>query len=126
MCIRGLCAQAWEMYNDNKLLQLVDPALKDFPEEKAIQILKVGLLCVQKITGLRPLMSVAVRMLANEMDVDDVDITQPGLIPDLTAVKIGHRQAFPSTSSKASTSPSTQSSTTNQSFTAGGSGSGPL
>lgn len=110
------------MYKDNKLPQLVDPALKNFPEEEATRFLKVGLLSVQKITGLRPLMSVAVRMLDNEINVDDVDITQPGVIPDLTAVKIGQRRSFLTTSSKASTSSSTQTGTTNLSLRSGGSG----
>lgn len=118
-----LVEKAWEMYTDNKLLQLVDPTLKDFPEEEAIQFLKVGLLCVQEISGLRPRMSAAVKMLTNEINVNDVHISQPGLLADLTAVKIGHRRSFPTISSKASTSTSTQSANTNPSLTGS---SGPL
>lgn len=90
------------MYMDDKLLQLVDPTLNDIPEEEAIRFFKVGLLCVQKIAKLRPSMSSAVRMLTDEIHVNDVHISQPGVVPDLNAVKIGCRRSYPTVSSKPS------------------------
>uniref|UniRef100_A0A5B6YWA6 non-specific serine/threonine protein kinase n=1 Tax=Davidia involucrata TaxID=16924 RepID=A0A5B6YWA6_DAVIN len=102
---RFLVDKAWEMYNANNLLQLVDPVLKgEFLKEEAIQFLKVGLLCVQETTSLRPRMSAAVKMLANETNIEDVKISQPGLVADLMDVKIGQGHSSYSIFSKASTS----------------------
>ncbi|KAK3033710.1 hypothetical protein RJ639_034485 [Escallonia herrerae] len=83
---------AWEMYNANNLLQLVDPVLNgDFPTEEAFRFARVGLLCVQEKTKLRPPLSIAIKMLTNEIDTVNVTISQPGHIADLMDVKIGHR-----------------------------------
>ncbi|KAA8518757.1 hypothetical protein F0562_016469 [Nyssa sinensis] len=102
---RFLVDKAWEMYNAHNLLQLVDPVLNgDFPKEEAIQFLKVGLLCVQETTSLRPRMSAAVKMLTNETNIEDVKISQPGLVADLMDVKIGQGHSSYSIFSKASTS----------------------
>ncbi|KAK9291117.1 hypothetical protein L1049_009304 [Liquidambar formosana] len=106
-----LVQEAWEMYkSNNNLLQLVDPALKgDFPEEEAVGFLKIGLLCVQEITRLRPRMSRAVKMLTNEIDTKDLDVSQPGLVADVMNIKVGERQSSKSLFSKGSTSVSTRS-----------------
>ncbi|KAF8403041.1 hypothetical protein HHK36_011136 [Tetracentron sinense] len=74
------------------LLQLMDPTLlgHDFPNEEAVRFLKVGLLCVQETRPLRPQMSTAVEMMCDEIDINDVQISQPGLIPDFMDYKIGH------------------------------------
>lgn len=86
-----LWMQAWEMYNANNLLQLVDPVLKgDFSKEEAVRFLKVGLLCVQETTKLRPRMSSAIKMLKNEIDTEHSKISQPGFVADLMDVKVGH------------------------------------
>ncbi|KAK2972136.1 hypothetical protein RJ640_007197 [Escallonia rubra] len=87
-----LVDKAWEMYNANNLLQLVDPVLNgDFPSEEAFQFARVGLLCVQEKTKLRPRMSIAIQMLTNEIDTVNITISQPGHVADLMDVKIGHR-----------------------------------
>lgn len=82
--------KAWKMYNENKLIELVDPMLKgNFSEPEAVRFIKVGLLCVQEIRRLRPHMSMAIKMLSNEINIDDqMEITQPGLLTDITNVKI--------------------------------------
>ncbi|KAF8397673.1 hypothetical protein HHK36_016594 [Tetracentron sinense] len=105
-----LVEKVWEMYKTNKLLQLVDPTVKgDFPEEEAVRFLKVGLLCVQEIGGLRPQMSRAIKMMCDEVDIEDVKIQKPGLITDFMGVKIGNRNSSQSHGSKSSTSISSQS-----------------
>lgn len=82
--------QAWDAHNINKHLQLVDPTLEmNFPDNEAIQFIKVGLLCVQETARLRPLMSMVVKMLANEIDIQDIEILQPGLV-GLKEIKMRH------------------------------------
>ncbi|XP_058215931.1 putative serine/threonine-protein kinase isoform X1 [Rhododendron vialii] len=104
-----LVDQAWEMYRANTLAVLVDPVLNgNFPAEEAVRFLKVGLLCVQEMAKKRPAMSEVLKMLTDETDTSNVEISQPGLIPDLMDVKIRsrrHSELF----SKGSTSVSTMS-----------------
>ncbi|KAM7464157.1 hypothetical protein LguiA_032278 [Lonicera macranthoides] len=92
------CYMAWEMYNANNLIKLVDPVLDgDISREEAVRFLKVGLLCVQETTKLRPRMSTAIKLLANEMDVEKFNILQPGFVADLMDVKIGHKPSSKNT-----------------------------
>ncbi|CAN4109606.1 unnamed protein product [Withania somnifera] len=91
-----LVIKAWEMYNSGKLLDLVDPMLNgEFCGGEAVRFLKIGLLCVQEIASLRPKMSAVFKMLssANYMELEDINITQPGSLVDLGNVKVGHKQS---------------------------------
>ncbi|KAK4834258.1 hypothetical protein QYF36_019755 [Acer negundo] len=84
-----LVQKAWQLYNDNNLVRLVDPELDvNYPEAEAVQFLKVGLLCVQENVRLRPIMSTAVKMLTGEIDIRDVHISQPGFVSDLMDIKL--------------------------------------
>ncbi|GAA0143867.1 transmembrane signal receptor [Lithospermum erythrorhizon] len=89
-----LVDKAWEMYKANNLVKLVDPVLNGkFPDEEAIIYLKVGLLCVQETAKLRPKMSKAIQMLMNEIDIEDIKVSNPGIVSDLMDVKIGHQHS---------------------------------
>ncbi|KAL0409904.1 UNVERIFIED_CONTAM: Cold-responsive protein kinase [Sesamum latifolium] len=100
---RFLVEKAWELYNTKNLLELVDSALKgEFSQDEAVRFLKVGLLCVQETTRLRPAMSEAIKMLSNEIDIEDIDISRPGLVADLMEVKIRQKHSPNFTSSPAS------------------------
>ncbi|CAA3001404.1 serine threonine- kinase isoform X2 [Olea europaea subsp. europaea] len=100
-----LVEKAWEMYSSNNLLELVDSVLGgDFLKEEAIRFLRVGLLCVQETTKLRPRMSTAVKMLNNEMETENIEITRPGLVADLMELKIRQNQSSHFSSSQASSS----------------------
>jgi hypothetical protein len=95
--------QAWEVYKGNSLLQIVDPALHmDFPEEEALRFLMVGLLCVQETVKLRPSMSTTVKMLTNENDIRDVQISQPGLLSDLMDIRLRQKHSYQRTQTKIS------------------------
>ncbi|XVF76457.1 hypothetical protein PTKIN_Ptkin13bG0267800 [Pterospermum kingtungense] len=106
-----LVQKAWEMYRTNSILQLVDPTLgMNYPEEEAVRFIKVGLLCVQEAARLRPGMSIAVKMLTKDSDIEGVQISQPGLVADLMNIKLGQKTTFPSLiSSRATSSESTRS-----------------
>ncbi|EOY07815.1 LRR receptor-like serine/threonine-protein kinase isoform 1 [Theobroma cacao] len=102
--------EAWELYRANSILQLVDPIVgMNYPEEEAVRFIKVGLLCAQETAKLRPEMSRAVRMLTNDIDIEGVQISQPGLVSDLMNIKLGQKTTFPSISSKASSMESSRS-----------------
>ncbi|XP_077225382.1 putative serine/threonine-protein kinase isoform X3 [Tasmannia lanceolata] len=103
----SLCSQAWELYKANKLLQMVDPILEgQFPDEEGLRFLKVALLCVQETPRLRPKMSIALKMLSNELDTNEIEILKPGLMTDFMSMKIGQKRTFNFTGLKTSTSAS--------------------
>ncbi|XP_016475821.2 putative serine/threonine-protein kinase isoform X1 [Nicotiana tabacum] len=102
-----LVNKAWEMYNSDQLLELVDPVLdREISSDEAVRFLKVGLLCVQENASLRPKMSMVIKMLSSNgaTIVDEMKITQPGIVADLMDVKIGRKHSSQSFFSKASTS----------------------
>lgn len=69
------------MYESGELEQLVDALLEDnFSIEEACRFCKIGLLCTQDSPQLRPSMSKVLGMLTGEIDVDDKEITKPGLL----------------------------------------------
>lgn len=83
----------------------MDSELKgEFSEEEAVRFLRVGLLCVQEMTRLRPAMFAALKMLKDEMSAEELEISQPGLVSDLMEVKIRRRISSNFTSSPASSS----------------------
>ncbi|XP_027362827.1 cysteine-rich receptor-like protein kinase 3 [Abrus precatorius] len=69
----------WGLYVSNKLCDIVDPILEgNYPIEEACKLLKIGLLCAQASSELRPTMSVVVKMITNNHE-----ITQPTQPPFL-------------------------------------------
>ncbi|MED6172411.1 Cold-responsive protein kinase 1 [Stylosanthes scabra] len=79
----------WELYEQKELVELVDMSLNgEFDAEEACKFLKIGLLCTQSNPKIRPSMSCVVKMLTGEMDVDESNLTKPGLISDFMDLKI--------------------------------------
>ncbi|KAE8692258.1 hypothetical protein F3Y22_tig00110847pilonHSYRG00104 [Hibiscus syriacus] len=82
------CALAWNLYGCGQLLQLVDPLLNgEFDDEEAQKFVKIGLLCTQDMSKLRPSMSQVVKMLMGEEAVNDQNISKPGLLSDITTLR---------------------------------------
>ncbi|KAK3020075.1 hypothetical protein RJ639_004075 [Escallonia herrerae] len=76
----------WIFYKVDKLIELVDPCLKDnFPAEEAFKVLAIALLCTQASAALRPAMSEVVRMLTDK----DCEIPMPHQPPFLNARVLG-------------------------------------
>lgn len=96
--------QAWDKYKRLKLIEMVDPMLKgNFIEEEALRFLKIGLLCVQEISRIRPHISTTIKMMNGQIDVHNVDIQQPGLITDIMDVKIGRAYSSQTTACSTAT-----------------------
>ncbi|KAE8729344.1 LRR receptor-like serine/threonine-protein kinase isoform 2 [Hibiscus syriacus] len=107
-----LVQKAWELYRANRILHLVDPILgMNYPKEDVVRFIKVGLLCVQETARFRPEMSTALKMLTNDVDMEGVQISQPGLVADLMNIKLGQKTTFRSLySSNLESTPSSLSS----------------
>nr|XP_043621640.1 cold-responsive protein kinase 1 [Erigeron canadensis] len=81
--------RTWDLYERNELVELVDTAMYgDFDAEEACKYLKIGLLCTQDNPKLRPVMSTVVKMLSGEKELDEAQITKPGLISDFMDLKV--------------------------------------
>lgn len=62
--------QAWRLYEQSKILELVDPKVQadGFDEKEVQQVCQIALLCVQPYPNLRPAMSEVVLMLTMKSD----------------------------------------------------------
>lgn len=107
---RFLLERTWDLYERGQLEEIVDNLTEDLDVREACMFLKIGLLCTQDASKIRPSMSTVVKMLTGEKDVGREKITKPGLISDFTELKI---RSQPNTSSTVS------SGTTNSPFSSG-------
>lgn len=120
-----LLERTWMLYERDELSRIIDTSLNDdLDVEEACSFLKIGLLCTQDASKLRPSMSSVVKMLKGERDISAEVITKPGLISDFMDLKIKHHkkdaEGNTSSSSGMETSPLSSGPTTgpSMSFTA--------
>ncbi|XP_071714501.1 putative serine/threonine-protein kinase isoform X1 [Rutidosis leptorrhynchoides] len=73
---------AWELYEEGKLLELVDPDLKAYPEEEVLKYIKVAFFCTQATANRRPMMSQVVDMLSRNIKLNEKELTPPGFFQD--------------------------------------------
>lgn len=82
-----LVERAWEFYQKQELVNLVDTSLAgNYDVEEACNYLKIGLLCTQDVPKQRPSMSTAVLMLMGEIEVSD-KISRPGMLSEFMSFK---------------------------------------
>lgn len=76
------------MYENGETEKLVDAFLDgDFNIEEAVRFCKIGLLCTQDSPQLRPSMSSVLDLLLGEKDVNEENVTKPGLIFEFVEAK---------------------------------------
>ncbi|CAL0300882.1 unnamed protein product [Lupinus luteus] len=73
---------AWQLYEEGKMLELVDPDMKEYPEKEVIKYIKVAFFCTQSVASRRPLMTQVVDMLSKEIQLNDKHISAPGFFMD--------------------------------------------
>ncbi|KAK6154536.1 hypothetical protein DH2020_008784 [Rehmannia glutinosa] len=72
---------AWNLHENNKEIDLVDPTLHQYDANEVRRIIGVALLCTQASPALRPAMSRVVAMLSGDIEVPSVT-TRPGYLTD--------------------------------------------
>jgi serine/threonine protein kinase len=72
----------WELFEEGKLLELVDKELQEYPKEEVLRYMKVALFCTQAIANRRPNMSQVVDMLSRNVHISEKQITAPGFFSD--------------------------------------------
>ncbi|KAF8085882.1 hypothetical protein N665_0643s0011 [Sinapis alba] len=64
--LRNLVTYVWRLWNNESLLELVDPAIgENYDKHEVIRCIHIGLLCVQENPADRPTMSTIFQMLTN-------------------------------------------------------------
>uniref|UniRef100_A0A7N0TRW5 Protein kinase domain-containing protein n=1 Tax=Kalanchoe fedtschenkoi TaxID=63787 RepID=A0A7N0TRW5_KALFE len=73
---------AWQLHEEGRLLELVDPELDDYREEDVTRFIKVAFFCTQALASRRPLMSQVVEMLSRNIRLNEKHLTAPGFFQD--------------------------------------------
>ncbi|XP_047063676.1 probable LRR receptor-like serine/threonine-protein kinase At1g56140 [Lolium rigidum] len=71
----------WELYEDNRPLDMLDPRLEEFNSEEVLRAIKVALMCTQGSAHQRPPMSRVVAMLMGDIETPD-GVTKPSYITE--------------------------------------------
>ncbi|PIN17134.1 Serine/threonine protein kinase [Handroanthus impetiginosus] len=72
---------AWDLHENNKEIELVDPRLRQYNADEVRRIIGVSLLCTQASPAIRPAMSRVVAMLSGDIEVAPVT-SRPGYLTD--------------------------------------------
>lgn len=102
---KALLERTWELYEEGKLTELIDPSLEDYPEEEVLRYIKVALFCTQAVAGRRPSMAEVLHMLSKPIRLNEKELMRPGLIQDSTALSQGFKGSKASSSTSVSTIP---------------------
>lgn len=68
--------QAWVLYRQGNLLDIVDASI-DYPEEEALRFIRVGLACTQVTPSSRPTMRQVVTMLSRPVVPHQLEMRPP-------------------------------------------------
>lgn len=77
---------AWQLYEEGRLLELVDPKLEKYPEDEVLRYMKVALFCTQAAAQRRPSMTQVVAMLTRRSRLNEKLLSPPGIIKDLVGI----------------------------------------
>ncbi|XP_076958596.1 cold-responsive protein kinase 1-like [Bidens hawaiensis] len=94
-----LLEKVWQHYKEGELESLVDTSMEDVDLYEACRYLKIGLLCSQSLPKSRPSMSNVIKMLNDELDYNEKDLSDPGLLSELLGYKARKNITFGTTSS---------------------------
>ncbi|KAG8096662.1 hypothetical protein GUJ93_ZPchr0013g34324 [Zizania palustris] len=72
----------WKLRQEERLLEIVDPELEEYPEEQVLRFIKVALLCTQATSQQRPSMKQVVDMLSNPTEIDLHNLVAPGVLKE--------------------------------------------
>ncbi|CAN4078967.1 unnamed protein product [Withania somnifera] len=79
---KTLLEWAWRLYQEGRLLELVDEELDDFSETEVVRYIKVALFCTQANANRRPMMSQVIQMLSRNIQLNEKELTPPGFFED--------------------------------------------
>lgn len=74
--------QTWKLWEEGRLMEIVDPDLEKYPEEQMLRFIKVALLCTQATSQQRPSMKQVVNMLSNQTEINLQNVVPPGVLKE--------------------------------------------
>lgn len=69
--------QTWKLRKEERLVDIVDPELTEYPEAELMRFIKVALFCTQGGAHQRPTMKQVVEMLSKEVHLNEKALTEP-------------------------------------------------
>ncbi|KAK3154728.1 hypothetical protein QOZ80_2BG0194410 [Eleusine coracana subsp. coracana] len=72
-----LVREAWVLYKQGSLLDMVDASMEDYPKEEVLRYIRVGLACTQVTPSSRPTMRQVVAMLSGPVALHELDMRPP-------------------------------------------------
>ncbi|KAK4771310.1 hypothetical protein SAY87_031842 [Trapa incisa] len=75
----GVVYKTWKLREEERLLEIVDSELSDYPEDEVLRFIIVGLFCTQAASSQRPSMKQVVKMLTKEVHLNPKALTEPGV-----------------------------------------------
>ncbi|KAL2250413.1 putative serine/threonine-protein kinase [Sesamum indicum] len=69
----------WKLFSEDRLLEIVDPDLIEYPQDEIMRFTKVALFCTQAASQQRPDMKQVVTMLSTDVNLNDNILSEPGL-----------------------------------------------
>lgn len=71
--------QSWKLREEERILDIVDPDLTEYPKAEVTRFIKVALFCTQSASNKRPHMKQVMEMLSKEVNLNDKLLTEPGI-----------------------------------------------
>ncbi|WOL13346.1 hypothetical protein Cni_G22116 [Canna indica] len=84
---QSLLEWTWQLFQEERLKELVDPALEEYPEEQVMRFIKVALFCTQAAAGRRPSMLQVVDMLSKPARLNEKELTPPGFVESFSTMR---------------------------------------
>ncbi|KAI3443113.1 Protein kinase domain-containing protein [Psidium guajava] len=69
----------WKLKEEQRLLDIVDPELVEYPGDEVLRHIKVALFCTQAVSNRRPTMKQVVEMLSKNVNLKEELLTEPGV-----------------------------------------------
>ncbi|XWS59946.1 hypothetical protein CRYUN_Cryun08bG0165800 [Craigia yunnanensis] len=79
----------WKLREEERLLDIVDPELTQYPEDEVMRFIKVALFCTQAAANQRPNMKQVVEMLSKDVHLNEKVLTEPGVYRGHTSRQLG-------------------------------------
>ncbi|XVF55108.1 hypothetical protein PTKIN_Ptkin06aG0009700 [Pterospermum kingtungense] len=91
----------WKLREEERILEIVDPELTQYPENEVTRFIKVALFCTQAAPQQRPTMKQVVEMLSKDVHLNEKVLTEPGVYKGRTSRHSGAGSSETSSSVKA-------------------------
>ncbi|CAI9097320.1 OLC1v1033714C1 [Oldenlandia corymbosa var. corymbosa] len=91
----------WKLRDEGRLLEIVDPEMGEYPIDEVTRFIKVALFCTQEAAHQRPGMKEVVKMLSEDVNLNEKLLTAPGIYRPRNMCRRSSEDTLQITSTKA-------------------------